>query len=441
MKIKDSILHYTLTAAVTLSICLSALLWVNPTYLQNTTRNDTNTAKNKQGSADTAKSRISDVYQPTIIIYNKNGQSFKQASLKLDLTENMRQDIQTWQVKRVGAVKRYAKKDYQTFLQQEQMMLLAFPDEIAPGQLADMLTIPEHALTGRKFNRIAVRLTQHPKVYLLNDNNFQVTQLHLKKGQFKNLRAMVRSKDVTQTPVEIKNLNGKYISFYTNHVKVQQYSYLANKDSANTFVTRLLGNTNSSVNSRKEDKETVYYDNSGQRLTVENETGLIHYSNYSHDTSDNETLSKDLTQGFAHLQETGRLLDDVRYDEYNSNEHQVIYRTYINAFPILADNNYGTYHIKLAGTTGERLDFSLYSLQIPVPAKQRTTDLPPTQQVWDQLVKSGISPAKMKSIRVGYRAEVNHSTKQVIDLVPTYFVLYNGSWVDSQKMLTGEISE
>lgn len=440
MKIKDSILHYILGAAVVLSVLLSALLWVNPTYLQNTTRNEGNTSKNNRTSTEASKTRISDVYQPTSIVYNVNGHSYREASLKLDLTVNIRQDLKSWQVKTAKRTKQLTQKNYEKVLRRNQMVLLAFPNEVAPSQLTDLFASSANIGAGKRFNRIAIQLTKQPRIFLLNDKNYQVTQLTLKKGQFTNLKKMVKSPAVTQTIVTIKRLNNQYISFYPSGIKVQRYSYLANKDSANTFVTRLLGNSNSSVNSRKEDKQTIYFDNSGQRLVVENDTGLVHYSNYSHESSKSMSLSQSLTQGFSHLQETGRLLDDVRYDEYNTNDHQVTYRTYINAFPILADNNYGTYHIKSAGTGGEKIDFSLYSLQIPVPAKKRTATLPATQQVWDQLLQAGFTAEKMKSIRVGYRAQVNSFAKQVIDLIPTYFILYNGSWVDYQSMLDGDVS-
>ncbi|MGU9560485.1 YycH family regulatory protein, partial [Lactiplantibacillus pentosus] len=89
---------------------------------------------------------------------------------------------------------------------------------------------------------------------------------------YHNLQKIVSSNQVEQTPVELKRMNSKYVSFYSSKVRIQQYSYLANKDNASTFVTRLMGASNASINSRREDQETVYFDNSGQRIAVKNDT-------------------------------------------------------------------------------------------------------------------------------------------------------------------------
>lgn len=440
MKIKDNILHYVLAFAVVLSVCLTSILWVNPTYLQNSTRNDQNTEDKKATSDDASKTRSADIYQPTSVVYNENGHSFRQTSSKLDLINDIREDLKTWDIQSISRVKKMSTQNYEELLKRNHTVLMGFSGDVTATQLKELFKNSPKGFARERFNRIAIQLTAHPRIYLLNDNNYRGTRVMLKKGKFTNLRKMVASENVEQVPIDFKRMNGKYISFYSTKVRVQQYSYLANKDNASTFVTRLLGTSNSSVNSRKEDKKTVYFDNSGQRMTVENDTGEVSYLNYSHNTPKNSSLSNDLTDAFKHLQETGRLLDDVRYDEYDVNDHQVTYRTYINAFPILTDSNYGAYHIKLAGTGGERTDFSLYSLQIPVPAKNNSVELPPTQEAVDKLLQRGIPQQKIKSIRIGYQAEVNGSSKQVIDLIPTYFVLYNGSWVDYQDILDGKVS-
>lgn len=440
MKIKDNVLHYALGIAVVLSVCLTAVLWVNPTYLQNNNKNSQSTEKKNTASEDASKTSMEDVYQPTSIIYNKNGQSFRQSSSKLDLIESARQDFKTWDIESIGSVKKLSAKRYEDLLKREQMVLMGFPDDVAPAQLKELVKNPPKILRGKKFDRIGIDLSKRPRIYLLNDRNYQATRLVLKKGKYHNLQKIVSSNQVEQTPVELKRMNSKYVSFYSSKVRIHQYSYLANKDNASTFVTRLMGASNASINSRREDQETVYFDNSGQRIAVKNDTGEINYSNYSRDSSKDTSVSQALSQGFNKMQDTGRLLDDVRYDEYNHNDHQLTYRTYINAFPILADNNYGTYHVKLAGAGGERVDFSLYSLQIPVPAKKDSVELPPTQDIMDKLVQNGISKQKIKSIRIGYRSEVNGSSKQVIDLIPTYFIQYNGSWVDYQSVLDGKVS-
>ncbi len=440
MKLKNNIVHYALAVAVIFSIALSATLWVNPTYLQSTDRNSQSSQKSNSSNNDEAKTVLGDIYQPTVIDFNNGNQTMRLASSKVDLMQEIRHDLGSWKVSSVSDVKKLSRQRYENFLRSENMVLLVFPDKVAPKDLTDIFKDIPKKIQNKKFNRVAIDLKKKSSVYLLNDNNYEVTDLSLKNGKYTNLKKIVSSDDTQQMPVSLKRFDGKYINFYTNKIQIPQYSYLVNKDSASIFVTRLLGTSNSSVNSRKEDQQTVYFDNAGQRLAVENKTGVINYSNYSHEVGKDSTLSDNLNQGFRQLEETGRLLDDVRYDEYDPASQQITYRSYINAFPILADNNYGTYQIRLASAGGEQTNFSLYSLQVPVPSKQQSVELPATQDVLNDLSQAGIDLKKIKGIRIGYKAQLNDTSKQVVDLVPAYFILYNGSWIDQQTILSGKVS-
>ncbi|GBG94293.1 hypothetical protein LFYK43_07520 [Ligilactobacillus salitolerans] len=443
MKIKDNILHFVLGAAVVLSVGLSAILWVNPTYLQNNSKETTSSVSKSNGSGDdqTTKTKLSDIYKPTSVIYNHGGHSYVQSSVKLDVIEKVRQDTRTWKVKDAGSTKKYSEKKYQSLLRRDQMAFLTFSDEITSSEVTDLQQKTVQALRGKKFNRVAIQFNKKkPQVYLLNDADRHVTKISLSQGTFTNLRKIVAAKETKETPIDIKKLNDQYVIFYLSSVNVRQYSYLATKDSASIFVTRLMGSSNSSVNSRREDQQMIYYDNSGQRMAVSSKTGAVDYSSYSRDSTANHSLSSELKQGFSRLQDTDRQLDDVRYDEYNANNRQVTYRTYINTYPILADDNYGTYQLSLGGTGSEHIGFSLYFLQVPVPSSKESVELSPTQQVLDKLTQSGISQKKINGIRIGYQRAVNDTSKQVVDLVPTYFVLYNGSWTPYQDILNGKVS-
>ncbi|HIZ95100.1 MAG TPA: hypothetical protein H9803_00100, partial [Candidatus Ligilactobacillus excrementavium] len=222
MKIKDNVLHYALGIAVVLSVCLTAVLWVNPTYLQNNNKNSQSTEKKNTASEDASKTSMEDVYQPTSIIYNKNGQSFRQSSSKLDLIESARQDFKTWDIESIGSVKKLSAKRYEDLLKREQMVLMGFPDDVAPAQLKELVKNPPKILRGKKFDRIGIDLSKRPRIYLLNDRNYQATRLVLKKGKYHNLQKIVSSNQVEQTPVELKRMNSKYVSFYSSKVRIHQ---------------------------------------------------------------------------------------------------------------------------------------------------------------------------------------------------------------------------
>lgn len=116
-----------------------------------------------------------------------------------------------------------------------------------------------------------------------------------------------------------------------------------------------------------------------------------------------------LTESLNQLNKIGVAPDNLRFDEVNSEDGTVTYRSYIAGFPIISNDNYGTYKIKLMSTGGKEYNFSLNSLQVPVPASQYKQNLPSTYTVLRELENAGYTLSKIKDIRVGYKwQKINH---------------------------------
>lgn len=82
-----------------------------------------------------------------------------------------------------------------------------------------------------------------------------------------------------------------------------------------------------------------------------------------------------------------------------------------------------------------RYNFSLYSLQVPVPTDKKSATLPGTQQVIDQLTAAGYSQKKISTLQLGYQWKTSTSSDKVVNLTPTWYVYYAGSWKTYTQML------
>ena len=131
-------------------------------------------------------------------------------------------------------------------------------------------------------------------------------------------------------------------------------------------------------------------------------------------------------------------LDDVRYSEFDFQSKNATYRSYINGFPIISADEYGSYQVQITDSGNQHLVFSLYTLQVPVPADLNAVQLPNTDDVMESLKKSGIDMQKINSVQIGYRESKNESSALVIDLTPTYFVKYNNVWIDYRDLVHNE---
>jgi len=82
-----------------------------------------------------------------------------------------------------------------------------------------------------------------------------------------------------------------------------------------------------------------------------------------------------------------------------------------------------------------RYNFAIYSLQVPVPTDKKSVTLPGTQSVIDQLVAAGYHKSKISSLQIGYQWLASTSSDKVVNLTPTWYVHYDGSWKTATQML------
>ncbi len=208
------------------------------------------------------------------------------------------------------------------------------------------------------------------------------------------------------------------------------------------YVTRLLGaekSSTSSLTTREQDGVTIYSDDSGQKLSIRDKTGLITYTDYLTDETgrQNWTLDDHLTNDFTDLEQLGVSLADVKYSEYDIQEKNVIYRSYIDGFPVISARDFGTYQIQNR-VRSKKLVFSQCSLQVPVPAAGKAVTLKPTKEILPELQNADVDLSKISDIQIGYTVSQNGTASLVIDLTPTYFVKYNNVWINYQDLVSGK---
>ena len=97
---------------------------------------------------------------------------------------------------------------------------------------------------------------------------------------------------------------------------------------------------------------------------------------------------------------------------------------------------YGAYSLRQLTNGGTQFDFSLYTFQVPLPAKRKNKTLKPTADVLNEMAAAGYSSKNISDIRLGYSWRQNSSSKMVIDMAPTYFVKYNGSGLDCGRIVS-----
>lgn len=429
MKITKALLPLGLAVAVTVSVVLSAMIWTNPAQYE----------RNRQRSSNTPTTELStrpqkDVYLPTQVVYSDpQGKQELLNNRKVNLTTELREALTKWRFSRVNRVRVSSKHAYMQYLTRKSSLLLSYA---SPINVKMFNTVFGSQLNSQstQFSRILVPLNDRDHIYLLDDKRQDVYQVTVKSSDTAAIRKIMKE-NLFRISVKMAWLNNSATAYVTSNITVPSYSYLVNQQSTDYFTTRLLNKGESTnVSAKKTKDSTIYSDGASRQLTVYNKQGTALYEDYSALQS-SLNFSQALKASYSAVKTIGIPMENLRYYGYSAKNSTVTYRSFVEGFPIFNQSNYGAARIQMLSQGVRRYNFSLYSLQVPVPTDKKSVSLPGTQAVIDQLVAAGYDKSKISSLQVGYQWLTSTSSDKVVNLTPTWYVHYNGSWKTYTQLL------
>lgn len=430
-RIRDNWLPILLTIAVLISLVLSWFIWTNPARYER--GRESNTSSQSQL---TSKS-ISDIFLPTQVIKtSQNGSQYLLHAKKINLVLSLKQKLSKWKLGNVNRLTTQDQKQYQKYLMQENTVALNYPSQVSTTIFNKTFNQSVNKARIKQFNRIIIPLKDTNNIYLLSDKNLSVYRVHAsKQPQYKQIKQLVNKK-TEQYSVKEQVINNRFILTYPKSISMPSYSYLMSKQSANSFMTTLLNSASSAaVTVHKKDHVTTYANGSNKRMLVNTKNGTVSYENFGSSAKNISTINGLLTKSFQQLSGIGVPLENIRYDHSNLTQKKVIYRGYVESFPIFNQTEYGAVQIKFLKSGEQKYFFSLYSLQVPVPNGTKQVELPATKTMLAQLEQVGVKTSKIKNIRLAYEWQTNKDSGMVIDLKPTYYIYYQNKWQNYSSLI------
>ncbi|CAM3112019.1 YycH family regulatory protein [Lactiplantibacillus plajomi] len=436
-KFRRLILPTILTLLIALSVVLSVYIWMNPSRYERESKVSTTSS-----NSTLATRTVDDIYLPTQLIYTDSNK--KQSLLinrNVSLVAQFKEQISKWDAKSISKVRTASAESYTALLNGEDTYVLNFPDSVTVSMFNTTFKQNLRNFRSSQFSRIVIPIHDQDHLYLLNDNHHAVYSVRLEKKSLSALKKVLAKDQVTQIAVRMTYANNVTRLDYTKDVKMQSYSYLRSQSAASEIANRLLdadGNSTVSVHNRSGKQE--YTTGSFKRMTVNPKLGTVYFEDYS-DSGESRQLSltTQLQRSYKYLSTLGVPMDNIRYYGFDSTSSSVIYRSYVEGFPIFNQTENGDVRIQLTANGLDRYYFSLYSLQVPVPTtgKKQSVTLPSSATVRKKLLAAGYKDNKIGTVELGYQWSQNKSSKLVIDLTPTYYVNYDGSWKTYTSMLSG----
>lgn len=416
----DRIVKISLILMILLSLLLSYKIWTKPAN-----RSLTDKAKDNSEKVIHAK-KMTDVYVPTKLFYHQTKDKFlysNKESVILDINEK----ITAFEFK---DGKEMDKKMVQEALYTGNSFNLFFPEAFPLKVYEEMsqldLAIPSK-MTDFMMNRIIFSL-ENDKVYFVNHELTQGVEYDV-SGDSNSIKTLLEDdKKSSYLPVNLTPENVAGVYYLQEDVKLKTYSYIIATQSFTTFSSAFFNQPND-LYSNESDNLNLF-NGEGESLNIHSNTGEVAYFGKLKAGKDRGKNSI-YYDTFQYVENLGNTLGTLRY--FDAKEGDIIYRNYIEGFPVFGKDMKGRLEVGVSNKT-VFVRTNQETIQVPIPSEETVT-LIPTEQLIETLTLAGIDLSLIDDIQIAYEWQTNAETKQVVDLVPAWYVKYEDTWYPAATLI------
>ncbi|UQS87260.1 hypothetical protein MOO44_03640 [Nicoliella spurrieriana] len=417
------LLPLLLTASVIISIILSASLWLNPSHYKNNASSSSGTNIKSQLNSKP----IYDVYAPTQLMHNDDdGNQHLLVNQSINLIGEIREDIQNFQDARIQSTSSNSENDYLKMLKRPNAYILNYSSAVSMSILNEFVNKRFSNFPNRKINRVVIPLNDSRHIYLLGDDDYKIYTVSVKQHSLSDLNEFLNTK-MKRISVSFGMFNQRPLIYFKKNQKMPQYAYLVNVQQQNYYVIRLLGESQN-FNVKHKKNGTVYNDQDSKQVTFYNNNDVKYVDERPKSIPSN--LNQLLFSNYNALINSGVSLDNVKYFGYNEQKQIATYRGYVEGFPIFNNINSGSITMQVVDNSSLKYQFSMASLQIPVPSWVPDVKLPSTHAVLSKLKALGYKQSKINGIELGYSWQGSAKTNVLVNLIPTWYIRYGNTWIN-----------
>lgn len=419
-QIIDKVIKVSLVTMILLSLLLSWKIWTKPA-------NRSLTEKEKNSGEELVHSKkMSDVYVPTKLFYHETKENYfysNKESVILDIHH------------KVTAFsfedgKEISRNEIEDILYRGDTFNLLFPEEYPLSVYEEIYNLSLEIPSDIKpvlFNRIIFSL-EEDKVYFINHDLSQ-GMVYEVAGDKESIESILKdTKKASYIPVSLTPDNVAGIYYLLDDVELKTYSYILAPQSFTTFTKAFFNQPNDLYSNESENVNVS--NGEGESLTIQSATGEIAYFGKLKKGKD-RGVNSIYYDTFQYVENLGNTLGTLRY--FDAKEGDIIYRNYIEGYPVFGKDMKGRLEVGVQNKN-VFVRTNQETIQIPIPSEETVT-LIPTEELMANLVIAGIDLAKVDDVQIAYEWQANVETKQVVDLVPTWYVKYEDTWYPATSLM------
>lgn len=423
MKFSRLIVQILLVVAVITSFVLSFFIWTNTARYQRGRNIDVST-----NDIDKNKTPINQIISPTQVIWQDGKDQRLIYNNKDNISFNMQSIIKSW---KIGSFHEQFKKDgakYQRMLQQKNMIQLVYPTNISIRTLGYLMNNSQlQKATDHPFNRILFSTDSKDEnvVYLANDSNYSVYEASVKGASAKPIIKLAKKANI-DLKVKLNLLKHGVVTFYSEPITLKRYSYVMSTKEDSEYTTNLFDTNTDEINNSSDGNVFTYSVGESKRLVSDHEKNELTFSDYT-DTSVPKDWLSFFQRGYKKATNIQNSVSNLRLYDANWKNKSLIYREYVEGFPIFKKSEFGSIKITFS-RNGSSEQFLNKVLEVPVPSDLRNATLKSTSEIVKELDNAGYSPSDIQKLEVGYQWSNEANNSSVIDLEPTYYIRIDNHW-------------
>ncbi|WP_129044498.1 YycH family regulatory protein [Companilactobacillus metriopterae] len=424
MRFSRRVVQILLIIAVVTSIVLSFFVWSNTARYQLGKDIDLT----ESSSYDKDNIPIDQIISPTQVIWHDGKNQKLIYNSKENISYTIQESMKKWKIQAPELVFKKDGAKYQQKIQQKDTIQLVYPTQISVNTLGYILgdKILQKA-SDKTFDRIIFTTNngKDPFVYLADDDSYTVYRA--KVGNASSLPVLdLAKKSNINYDVQLNTMKQGIRTFFREPISMQSYSYVITSKNDSEYTSPLFSSSKYDISTSQNGDNYIYAYGDSLRLESDHSTGELTFNDYSDNSVPKNRLDFFL-RGYNKVTKIESSVSNLRLFRGNYKQKSLIYREYVEGFPIFNKTTFGSVKINFS-RDGSTEMFINRVLEVPVPSDQQKTELKPTSDILTGLVNSGYLANDIEDIEVGYQWKNEENADNVVDLVPTYYVKMQGKW-------------
>ncbi|CRH17239.1 YycH family protein [Carnobacterium maltaromaticum] len=445
MKIRYFV-RIALVFLVALSLVLTWAIWTMPNKIENS--NDSNSKKTGINST----LQENEIFSANRVVFHTDNNP-KLAS-NPDLMARLDKEFYEWKFSNIKDAKTYNDEDYTSKLGEGNSLEFIYPTARPFSTLTKSFSKLASNYRNQTFQRIVIPLNESGEIHFFDDNSRTVYSAEIEGFNKSTLSDVLTSNEKYFVDVSIQKLATRFVYLPKEEVELSSPSYIAELKPSLEIRNRLFEDLSEITNSTTADKRFEQYYDNVSKVTVDKETNILTYNRSS--TSVKLDLQDVLKYSISELKDFEVWPGKIRFFQYNNTKQQVVYRRYIEGFPVFGrggmENDFGGTYLTIAKDgVLSRMQMSLVIAQTPVFDEMAEKRLLNGSELIAHLDSIGYPINTIDDIELGYCWTKNlgsdgleseeSGANTIVDFEPSWYIFTNGIWYNIDELSDNQDGE